>query len=180
MDISREATRDPAWPEAVEIFDTTLRDGSQFEGIALTADDKLKIAEQLDSLGVHYIEGGWPGSNPRDDEFFARAAAGELKLTTSELVAFGSTRRPNGKVDVDETLANLLRAETGICRIVAKSWDYHAPGALRMRAPTGRFSPGEPNWRSSPPVGSNPPMRSAGRTLAAARSMAVSPCRLSR
>ncbi|MCP4223112.1 MAG: hypothetical protein GY773_07215, partial [Actinomycetia bacterium] len=72
MSIERLGTRDPAWPEAVEIFDTTLRDGSQFEGIALTAVDKLRIAEQLELLGVHYIEGGWPGSNPRDDEFFHR------------------------------------------------------------------------------------------------------------
>lgn len=137
MSISREGLRRPEWPEAVEIFDTTLRDGSQFEGIALTADDKLKIAHQLDRLGVHYIEGGWPGSNPRDDEFFARAAAGELVLETSTLVAFGSTRRPNGSVDVDETLANLLSAQTDICCIVAKSWDYHVLEALRTTLDEG-------------------------------------------
>src|SRR6478672_2204609 len=87
----------------VDIYDTTLRDGSQLEGISLTVDDKLRIAEQLDWLGVHYIEGGWPGANPKDDEFFARAQS-ELRLSTSTLVAFGSTRRPLGKVDVDETL----------------------------------------------------------------------------
>ena len=69
-EISRRGVRDLRWPAAVDIFDTTLRDGSQFEGIALTADDKLKIAQLLDDLGVHYIEGGWPGANPRDDEFF--------------------------------------------------------------------------------------------------------------
>ncbi len=137
MIISREGRRRPEWPEAVEIFDTTLRDGSQFEGIALTADDKLTIARQLDLLGVHYIEGGWPGSNPRDDEFFARAGAGELALETSTLVAFGSTRRPNGKVDVDETLANLLAAQTDICCIVAKSWDYHVVEALRTTLDEG-------------------------------------------
>ena len=79
-------------PSAVEIFDTTLRDGSQLEGISLTVDDKLRIAEQLDYLGVHYIEGGWPGANPKDDEFFQRAPT-ELDLSTSVLVAFGSTRR---------------------------------------------------------------------------------------
>ncbi len=129
--ISRAARHDPRWPTRVEIFDTTLRDGSQFEGIALTADDKLAVAEQLDHLGVHYIEGGWPGSNPRDDEFFARAAAGELRLQTSELVAFGSTRRPQGRVDSDETLANLIGAQTERCCIVAKSWDYHVTEALR-------------------------------------------------
>src|SRR3712207_7348362 len=95
-----------ALPEAVEIYDTTLRDGSQLEGISLTVDDKLRIAEQLDWLGVHYIEGGWPGANPKDDEFFRRAAS-ELKLDTSILVAFGSTRRKLGKVDSDDTLRHL-------------------------------------------------------------------------
>ncbi len=137
MDISREAVRDASWPESVEIFDTTLRDGSQFEGIALTTDDKLKIATQLDYLGVHYIEGGWPGSNPRDDAFFQRAAAGELELGTSTLVAFGSTRRPKGKVDDDATLANLLGAKTPVCCIVAKSWDYHVLEALRTTLDEG-------------------------------------------
>ncbi len=137
MDISRDAVWNPEWPEAVEIFDTTLRDGSQFEGIALTTDDKLRIAEQLDHLGVHYIEGGWPGSNPRDDAFFQRAAAGELDLGTSTLVAFGSTRRPKGKVDEDQTLANLIAAQTEICCIVAKSWDYHVLEALRTTLDEG-------------------------------------------
>src|SRR5881394_1873945 len=96
-------------PEAVEIFDTTLRDGSQLEGLSLTVDDKLRIAEQLDHLGVHYIEGGWPGANPKDNEFFRRAA-GELQLAASTLVAFGSTRRVKGKVDSDDTLRNLVEA----------------------------------------------------------------------
>jgi 2-isopropylmalate synthase len=137
MSIERLGRRDPSWPEAVEIFDTTLRDGSQFEGIALTADDKLRIAEQLDHLGVHYIEGGWPGSNPRDDEFFARARAGELDLHTSTLVAFGSTRRPKGRVDADETLANLVGAGAPIACIVAKSWDYHVLEALRTTLDEG-------------------------------------------
>ncbi|MDA3039613.1 MAG: citramalate synthase, partial [Actinomycetota bacterium] len=79
----------------------------------------------------------WPGANPRDDEFFARAAAGELALSTSTLVAFGSTRRPKGKVDEDETLGNLLAAGTGICCIVAKSWDYHVLEALRTTLDEG-------------------------------------------
>ena len=137
MDISRDASRRPEWPESVEIFDTTLRDGSQFEGISLTTEDKLRIAEQLNYLGVHYIEGGWPGSNPRDDAFFARAAAGELELDVSTLVAFGSTRRPKGKVDEDQTLANLVGAQTEICCIVAKSWDYHVLEALRVSLDEG-------------------------------------------
>jgi len=120
----------PRQPAAVEIYDTTLRDGSQLEGISLTVDDKLRIAERLDWLGVHYIEGGWPGANPKDDEFFRRAVT-ELELTTSELVAFGSTRRVKGKIDADETLANLLGAGTGTVCIVGKCWDYHVTEALR-------------------------------------------------
>src|SRR3954468_20505161 len=95
----------------IEVFDTTLRDGLQVEGVSATVDDKLRIAEQLDLLGVHYIEGGWPGANPKDIEFFARAAT-ELQLTSSTMVAFGSTRRPKGKVDDDTTLRNLLEANT--------------------------------------------------------------------
>src|SRR5512132_255308 len=111
-------------PESVEIYDTTLRDGSQLEGISVTVDDKLRIAEQLDHLGVHYIEGGWPGANPKDTEFFERAPP-ELNLHTSTLVAFGSTRRPKGKVDDDPTLRNLVKANTSSVCIVGKCWDYH-------------------------------------------------------
>ncbi len=122
--------RDPAWPESVEIFDTTLRDGVQFEGISVTVDDKLRICEQLDRLGVHWIEGGYPGANPRDEEFFRRAAK-ELDLSTSTLVAFGSTRRPRGKVDQDDTLRTLVEAGTSTVCIVGKSWDYHVTEALR-------------------------------------------------
>jgi 2-isopropylmalate synthase len=131
-----EAPRAPRQPSSVEIYDTTLRDGSQLEGISLTVDDKLRIARQLDHLGVHYIEGGWPGANPKDDEFFARAP-GELELTTSELVAFGSTRRVKGKVDDDPTLANLLKANTSTVCIVGKCWDYHVTEALRTTLDEG-------------------------------------------
>ena len=123
-------------PAAVEIYDTTLRDGAQLEGISLTVDDKLRIAEQLDRLGVHYIEGGWPGSNPKDDEFFERART-ELDLTTSKLVAFGSTRRVKGRVDDDPTLANLVGAGTGVVCIVGKAWDYHVTEALRTTLEEG-------------------------------------------
>ncbi len=94
-------------PTSVEIFDTTLRDGAQFEGISLTVEDKLRVAEQLDWLGVRWIEGGYPQANPKDEEFFRRAPT-DLHLSTAELVAFGSTRRPAGKVDVDPTLAALV------------------------------------------------------------------------
>ena len=103
-------------PARVEIYDTTLRDGAQLEGISLTVDDKLRIAEQLDWLGVDYIEAGWPGSNPKDDELFRRA--GELDLATSTLVAFGSTRRVKGKVDADDTLRHLVEAGTATVCIV--------------------------------------------------------------
>jgi len=116
-------------PTKVEIYDTTLRDGSQLEGISLTVEDKLRIAEQLDWLGVHYIEAGWPGANPKDDELFRRAPD-DLKLTTSTLVAFGSTRRVKGKVDSDDTLRHLVEANVGTVCIVGKSWDYHVTQAL--------------------------------------------------
>src|SRR5262245_14626262 len=123
-------------PEAVEVFDTTLRDGSQLEGISLTVDDKLRIAEQLDYLGLHYIEGGWPGANPKDDEFFRRAQQ-ELQLSASTLVAFGSTRRVKGAVDVDETLQHLVKANTSVVCIVGKCWDYHVTEALRTTLDEG-------------------------------------------
>ncbi len=122
--------------ESVEVFDTTLRDGLQVEGVSATVDDKLRIAEQLDYLGVHFIEGGWPGANPKDIEFFARAAT-ELQLGTSTMVAFGSTRRPKGKVDDDATLRNLLDANTTTVCIVAKSWDYHVINALQTTLDEG-------------------------------------------
>ena len=113
----------------IEIYDTTLRDGSQLEGISLTVEDKLRIAEQLDWLGVHYIEAGWPGANPKDDELFRRTPS-ELQLSTSTLVAFGSTRRVKGKVDSDDTLRHLVEANVGTVCIVGKSWDYHVTEAL--------------------------------------------------
>ncbi|MEQ8435919.1 MAG: citramalate synthase [Ilumatobacter fluminis] len=120
----------------VEIFDTTLRDGLQVEGVTATVEDKLRIAEQLDHLGVHFIEGGWPGANPKDIEFFARAAT-DLSLTTSTFVAFGSTRRPRGKVDEDQTLQHLLDANTSAVCIVAKSSDYHVTEALKTTLDEG-------------------------------------------
>jgi 2-isopropylmalate synthase len=135
---------------AIEIFDTTLRDGLQVEGVTATVEDKLRIAEQLDHLGVHYIEGGWPGANPKDIEFFERASR-ELKLATSTFVAFGSTRRPRGRSDDDPTLRHLLDAGTSAVCIVAKSWDYHVVEALQtsldegeaMIADSVRFLTGE-------------------------------------
>ena len=120
----------PELPEAVDIFDTILRDGSQQEGLSLTVDDKLRVAEQFDHLGVTFIEGGWPGANPKDVEFFARAKK-ELTLGTATLVAFGSTRRAGVKPEEDAVLANLVEAGAPVACIVAKSWDRHVNEALR-------------------------------------------------
>ncbi|MCB0987793.1 MAG: citramalate synthase [Acidimicrobiales bacterium] len=128
--------RDPGLPEAVEIYDTTLRDGAQLEGISLTVDDKLRIADALDELGVQFIEGGWPGANPKDVEFFERAGK-ELRFERSTLVAFGSTRRPRGKVDDDPTLRNLLDAGTSAVCIVGKSSDFHVTDTLRTTLEEG-------------------------------------------
>jgi 2-isopropylmalate synthase len=123
-------------PERVEVYDTTLRDGSQLEGISLTVEDKLRIAEQLDWLGVDYIEAGWPGANPKDDELFRRAPS-DLKLATSTLVAFGSTRRVKGKVDSDDTLRHLVESGAGTVCIVGKCWDYHVTEALQTTLDEG-------------------------------------------
>ena len=119
----------PTQPTAVEIFDTTLRDGAQFEGISLSVQDKLRVAEQLDWLGVHWIEGGYPLSNPKDEEFF-RLARTELNLTTSTLVAFGSTRKVLGRTDDDPTLRALVAAGTSTVCIVGKSSAFHVTEAL--------------------------------------------------
>jgi 2-isopropylmalate synthase len=115
----------------VDIYDTTLRDGSQQEGLSLTVDDKLRVAEQLDHLGVQYIEGGWPGANPKDAEFFRRAAAGELSLQHATLVAFGSTRKAGGQAETDPVLADMMAAETGVVCLVAKSAEWHVTETLR-------------------------------------------------
>src|SRR5580658_10396856 len=92
----------------VEIYDTTLRDGSQGEGINFSVMDKLRIAEKLDQFGVHYIEGGWPGSNPRDIEFFAQAK--RRKFKNARLAAFGSTRRKNIPIEQDDQVRLLIEA----------------------------------------------------------------------
>ena len=127
----------PEVPARVDIFDTTLRDGAQFEGISLTVEDKLKVAEQLDWLGVAWIEGGYPQANPRDAEFFRRAAAGDLQLETATLVAFGSTRKPLGRADIDPTLGALVGSGVTTSCIVGKSWDFHVTEALRTTLDEG-------------------------------------------
>ncbi len=121
-----------ALPANIDIYDTTLRDGSQQEGISLSVEDKLKVAMRLDDLGVAYIEGGWPGANPKDAEFFRRCAAGDLKLRTSTLVAFGSTRRPHTKAAQDKTLRHLVEANVSAVCIVAKASGLHVVETLRI------------------------------------------------
>jgi 2-isopropylmalate synthase len=115
---------------SVDLYDTTLRDGTQREGISLTVDDKLRVASLIDSLGVGYIEGGWPGANPKDTAFFRRAAEGELQLKRATLTAFGMTRRPGGDAATDPTLGALLEARTSVVCLVGKSWDLHVKEAL--------------------------------------------------
>ncbi len=105
----------------VQIYDTTLRDGAQQAGISFSVEDKLKIARKLDELGIHYIEGGWPGSNPKDEEFFRKARG--LRLSRAALAAFGSTRRPGAKPAADANLKALVEAGTPVATIVGKSWD---------------------------------------------------------
>jgi 2-isopropylmalate synthase len=128
--------------QTAEIYDTTLRDGTQAEGLSPTVGEKLRVVRLLDELGVHFIEGGWPGANPKDDEFFARARS-ELDLERSKLVAFGSTRRPRGEVGKDAQLQALLAAETDFICIVGKSWDRHVTGALNVSLEEGLDMVGE-------------------------------------
>ncbi len=120
-----------ARPAAPALYDTTLRDGTQQEGISLTVDDKLRVARILDTLGVGFVEGGWPGANPKDTEFFKRAASGELELSRAELTAFGMTRRPHADAAGDPTLEALLSAETPVICLVGKSDVLHVDAALR-------------------------------------------------
>ena len=109
--------------EPILLYDTTLRDGTQGENITFTADEKVKIALRLDDIGIHYIEGGWPGSNPKDMQFFDLAK--RVNLKTARLVAFGSTRKPGIQPDEDENLKALLASETPAIAIFGKSWDLH-------------------------------------------------------
>ncbi|MBI1839761.1 MAG: citramalate synthase [Verrucomicrobia bacterium] len=113
----------------VEIYDTTLRDGSQGEGINFSVTDKLRIADRLDAFGIHYIEGGWPGSNPKDIEFFAEARRRTFKK--ARLAAFGSTRRKGVAVEKDDQVRLLLDAETPVVTIFGKSWLLHVREVLR-------------------------------------------------
>jgi 2-isopropylmalate synthase len=126
---STDAPLPPRTP-GLDLYDTTLRDGTQREGVTLSVEDKLRVARRMDALGVAYIEGGWPGANPKDTEFFARAADGELALDHATLVAFGMTRGPSRRAEDDPLLQGLVDARTDVVCLVGKSWGYHVDEAL--------------------------------------------------
>ena len=112
----------------IYLYDTTLRDGTQREGISLSADDKIKIAHRLDEFGVHYIEGGWPGSNPKDAEFFQRMQ--DINFKHAKMAAFGSTLKKNKRPEDDANIQMLLAAGTPVVTLVGKSWDLHVNEVL--------------------------------------------------
>lgn len=114
----------------IEIYDTTLRDGTQGEGVSFTLEDKLRIARRLDEFGIHYVEGGWPGSNPKDIAFF-EAVRGE-KLKQAKIAAFGSTRHARNRASEDLNIQTLEKAETEVVTIFGKTWDLHVTHALRV------------------------------------------------
>jgi 2-isopropylmalate synthase len=117
-------------PRIVQIYDTTLRDGAQAEDVNFSVEDKLRIVRRLDEFGIHFVEGGFPAANPRDEEFFRRART--LTLATTRLAAFGSTRKPRNRADEDPTLLSLVRAGTPVATIFGKTWDLHVREALRI------------------------------------------------
>src|SRR5258706_10902995 len=113
----------------IEIYDTTLRDGTQGEGVTFSVADKLRIAERLDAFGVQYIEGGWPGSNPKDIEFFEQAR--HRTFRRARLAAFGSTRRKDVRVEADDQVRLLLDADTPVVTIYGKTWLLHVREVLQ-------------------------------------------------
>ena len=115
--------------EQITLYDTTLRDGTQGEQVNLSAKDKLRIAKKLDGFGISYVEGGWPGSNPKDARFFEMAQKADFK--NARLTAFGSTRRPGTAPEMDENIRSLLKTETETVTIFGKSWDLHATEILK-------------------------------------------------
>lgn len=127
----RTQPADTPLDDAFHVYDTTLRDGAQREGISYSVSDKLAVARLLDGIGVGFIEGGWPGALPKDTEFFARAAAGELQLRHAALVAFGATRRPGRSAAEDQQVRALLDSQAPVVTLVAKSDRRHIERALR-------------------------------------------------
>jgi 2-isopropylmalate synthase len=117
-------------PKHISLYDTTLRDGCQGEDVSLTLADKLRVAERLDELGFDYIEGGWPGSNPRDEEFFREAK--KLRLRHARITAFGMTRRAGASAGKDLNLRKLVEAETPVITIFGKTWQLHVLEDLKI------------------------------------------------
>ncbi len=115
-------------PKQIKIYDTTLRDGTQGEGISFSVEDKIRIAKKLDEFGVNFIEGGWPGSNKKDEEFFKRAAT--MKWSHAKIAAFGSTRRATNNCENDFSIQALLESKASVCTIFGKTWDIHVTDAL--------------------------------------------------
>ncbi len=112
--------------ERLYIFDTTLRDGAQTQGVHFSLDEKIKIAHALDNLGVDYIEGGWPGANPTDTQFFQK----KLKLKNSNFTAFGMTKKAGRSAENDPGLSAILNSNTSSVCLVGKTWDFHVDVAL--------------------------------------------------
>ena len=127
-DLTKVVSRIKAPVPSLEIYDTTLRDGAQAEDVSFSADDKVRVAQKLDELGVQYIEGGWPGANPRDIEFFRMIKTVPMKSAT--VVAFGSTRKASNPASKDANLQALLEAGTGTITLFGKSWNLHVTDAL--------------------------------------------------
>ena len=113
----------------VKLYDTTLRDGAQGEGISYSVIDKIRIAQELDRFGIHYIEGGWPSSNPKDMEFYLTMA--KKRLTHAQMVAFASTRRPNTKAEQDTNLLGVLKSQAKVAAVFGKTWDLHVRDVLK-------------------------------------------------
>jgi 2-isopropylmalate synthase len=113
----------------VKVYDTTLRDGAQAVGVTFSLEDKLRIVRELDALGVHYIEGGWPGSNPKDEEFFQKCNG--MELANAKIAAFSSTRMKNTRVEDDKIMAKLVESGAPVATIFGKSWDLHVTDALK-------------------------------------------------
>src|SRR5262249_3250198 len=122
-----------AMARLVKIYDTTLRDGTQGEGVAFSMEDKVRLAQRLDQLGVHYIEGGWPGSNPKDMRFFRRIL--DVPLKHARIAAFGATRRAGIRAEDDASLQALVEAHTPVATIFGKSWPFHVTHALQTTLP---------------------------------------------
>jgi 2-isopropylmalate synthase len=131
--MSGDRLREAAMRRHIKIYDTTLRDGTQGEGVSFSMEDKVRIATRLDALGIHYIEGGWPGSNPKDLRFFRRMQ--DVTLKHARLAAFSMTRRAGGHVESDANMQAILDAGAPVATIVGKSWDFHVTHALETTLP---------------------------------------------